>query len=237
MIICPLSYDECSKRILLRPKTAFLMTPSKSKRSTKLKAVISRVSSALKRKNIRPLDGCTLLDIGDTVCNICSTMQGCAMSIGFYNPQVPADALSNIFWEMGMVQGWGRPVLLVANRKEDLPSDFTRDRCFFYETDLHYIKNLTEIVQAIKDREQYYVNILANEAIQSADYERAIKYYQEAFLINGRRQILSKIRKLRTTINSKRIPKDLKSRLTSEIGGFLNDVTRSHVETTKKKGK
>jgi len=228
MIICPLSYDECSKRILLRPKTAFLMTPSRSKRSTELNRVISRVSSALKRKNITPLDGCTLLDIGDTVCSICSTMQGCAIGIGFYNPQIFTDALSNIFWEMGMVQGWGRPVLLVANKKVDLPSDFTRDRCFFYETDPHYIKNLTGIVQLIKDRDQYYVDTLANEAIQTADYERALKYYQEAFLISGRRQILSKIRKLRTIIGPRHIPRDLKARLISEIGGFLNDTTRSH---------
>ena len=227
MIVCPLSSDECSKRILLRPKTVFLMTPSKTKRNIALKTVISRVSSAVRRKGLSPLDGCTVIDLGDTLCNICSTMQGCAMGIGFFHPEVPADALSNIFWEMGMLQGWGRPVLLVATKKEDLPSDFTRDFCIFYETNPQYIKNFSELVQSIKEREQYYINILAGEAIQTADYEKAIKYYQEAFLISGNRQILSKMRKLIKIIKPRHISLDLKIRLISVINSFLTDASRS----------
>ncbi len=229
MIICPLSYDECSKRILLRPKTVFLMTPSESKRSSELDSAISHVSSAVSKINLLPLDGCTLVDIGDTVCNICSTLQGCAIGIGFFNPQIPPDALSNIFWEMGLFQGWGRPVLLLANKKDDLPSDFTRDFCIFYETNSKYIKDLKEIIQTIKKREQYYSDTLADEAIQADDYEKAIKYYQEAFLISGRRRIVNKMRNLRKTIDRPRhIPRELRTRLISLIDTFNRDVTRIH---------
>lgn len=203
------------------------MTPSKSKRNTALSTAISRVSSAVKRKGLLPLDGCTLIDLGDTLCNICSTMQGCAMGIGFFHPEVPSDALSNIFWEMGLLQGWGRPVFLVANRKEDLPSDFTRDFCIFYETNSRYIQDFSELVQLIKEREQYYIKILADEAIQTADYEKAIKYYQEAFLINGNRQIISKMRKLKENIRSRHVSQDLKTRLIGVIDGFLTDASRT----------
>jgi hypothetical protein len=227
MIVCPLSYDECSRRINLRPKTVFLMAPSRSKRTDELQTVISRISSALRQMGLSPLDGSSLIDLGDTVCNICSTMQGCSMGIGFFNPQVPADALSNIFWEMGTLQGWGRPVLLVANKKADLPSDFTRDFCIFYETNRQYRRDFSELVQRIKEREQYYINVLAGEAIQTGDYEKAIKYYQEAFLISGKRPILTKMRKLKTDIGPRHMSTALKTRLTSLIDSFLRDASRS----------
>ncbi len=226
MIVCPLTFDECSKHIVLRPGTVFLMTPSKSKRSIELKRVISRISSELRRQKFTPLDGCSLVDLGDTVCKTCSTMQGCAMGIGFYHPDVPADALSNIFWEMGITQGWGRPVLLIANKKDDLPSDFTRGFSIFFENSHQYIKKFKELLESFRQREQYYIDTLADEAILTADYEKAFKYYQDAFLISGNRQIITKIRKLKDIINSRRIPRDFKTRLTNIIASYLNDATK-----------
>jgi hypothetical protein len=226
MIICPLTLDECSKPIVLRPGTVFLMTPSKAKRSDELKKVISRISSELRRQGFMPLDGCSLVDLGDTTCKICSTMQGCAMGIGFFHPDIPADTLSNIFWEMGINQGWGRPVLLVANKKEDLPSDFARGFCIFFENNLRYVAKLKELITTFKQREQYYADKLAADAILRADYEKAFRYYQDAFLISGNRSIITKIRKLKDMIDSKRIPPDLKTRLTSIISGYLTDAAR-----------
>lgn len=146
MIICPLSQDECSKGIILRPKTAFLMTPSKAKRNNELKRVILRISSELKRQGFDFVDGCSLAELGGAFCKICSTMQGCAIGIGFYHPDVVGDALSNIFREIGMLQGWGRPVLLVATKKEDLPSDFSGEFCIFYENNNRYTRDRKSVV-------------------------------------------------------------------------------------------
>lgn len=225
MIVCPLTFDECSKHIVLYPRNVFLMTPSKSKRSAELQRVISRISAELRRQGFTPLDGCNLVDLGDTVCKICSTMQGCAMGIGFYHPALSADALSNIFWEMGINQGWGKPVLLIANKKEDLPSDFTRGFCVFFENNSRYIRKFKDLIDSFKQREQYII-ALADEAVLRADYEKAFKYYQDAFLVSGNRQIITKIRKLKNIIDSKRISKELKTRLTSIITSYLNDATK-----------
>jgi hypothetical protein len=224
MIICPLSQDECSKRIILRPKTAFLMTPSKTKRNDALKRVISRISSELQRQGFDFLDGCSLVELGGTVCKICSTMQGCAIGIGFYHPDIQADAVSNIFWEMGMLQGWGRPALLVATKKEDLPSDFTGESCIFYEDNNRYISKFRDLLTGFKEREKYYVEILADEAIRTADYEKAIKYYQEAYLISGNRQILNKMRRLKKDLEARRLPIKLRKRLINTIDTFQKDV-------------
>ena len=147
------------------------------------------------------------------------------MGIGFYHPGVPSDTLSNIFWEMGVIQGWGRPILLIANKKDDLPSDFARDFCIFFENAPRYIRKFKELVESFKQREQY-LDTLADEAILRADYEKAFRYYQDAFLISGNRQIVTKIRKLKNIINSRRIPTDLKTRLTNIIGSYLSEATR-----------
>ena len=52
------------------------------------------------------------------------------------------------------------------------------------------------------------------------------KYYQEAFLISGNRQILSKMRKLKEIIKPRHIPQDLKTRLINIIDSFRKDATR-----------
>jgi hypothetical protein len=222
MIICPLSSDECSKRIILRPKTVFLMTPSKSKRNAQMKIVISSISSELIRNGLIPLDGCSLFGLGSTVCKICSTMQGCPISISFYNPDVDTSASCNIFWEMGMMQGWGRPATLVANNKTDLPSDFLGEFCLFYEQG-NYLRKITQLIETFKEREPYYVNTLAAEAIDAVDFEKAIIYLEEAYLISGNRQIITKLRKLKRTVKAKHISIELKDRLNKEIDKFDKD--------------
>jgi len=151
-------------------------------------------------------------------------MQGCPISISFYHPDMDSSALCNIFWEMGMMQGWGRPALLVANNKNDLPSDFLGEFCIFYEPG-NYLRKITQLIETFKGREPYYVSTLAVEAIDAVDYEKAIKYFQEAFLISGNRQIITKMRKLKQTIHEKHISKELKDRLIDDIERFDYDST------------
>ena len=196
------------------------MTPSKAKRNNELKIVIRRISTELKRQGFDYVDGCSLVELGGAVCKICYTMQGCAIGIGFYHPDIQIDAVSNIFWEMGMLQGWGRPALLVATKKEDLPSDFTGEFCIFYEDNNRYIRKFKDLIIAFQDRENYYADMLADEAIKTADYEKAIKYYQEAYLISGNRQILNRMRKLKESIEERRVPIKLRKRLVNAIDSF-----------------
>lgn len=232
MIVCPLSQDECSKGIILQPKTAFLMTPSKAKRNDALKRVISRISSELQRQGFDFLDGCSLIGLGGTVCKICSTMQGCAIGIGFYSPDIQVDAVSNIFWEMGMLQGWGRPALLVATKRGDLPTDFTEESCIFYEDNNRYIGKFRDLLTGFKGREKYYVDKLADEAVKSADYEKAIKYYQEAYLISGKTRILTRMRRLKGDLEAGRVPIKVRTRIISAIDSFERDA-RYKVDTKK----
>ena len=200
------------------------MTPSKAKRNDELKKVIRRISAELKRQKFGSVDGCSLVELGGAVCKICSTMQGCAIGIGFYHPDIKIDAVSNIFWEMGMFQGWGRPALLVETKKEDLPSDFTGEFCIFYEDNNRYISKFKDLIVAFRERETYYSDMLADEAIRTADYEKAIKYYQEAYLISGNRQILNKMGKLKAGLEEKRVPIKLRTRLLNAINSFEKDA-------------
>ena len=79
--------------------------------------------------------------------------------------------------QSGMMQGWGRPALLVANNRTDLPSDFLGEFCIFYEPG-NYLRKITQLIETFKDREPYYVSTLAVEAVDVVDYEKAIKYLQ-----------------------------------------------------------
>ncbi len=88
------------------------------------------------------------------------------------------------------------------------------------------MRKFKELIESFRQREQQYVDTIASEAIRMADYEKAFKYYQDAFLISGNRQILNKIRKLKDNVESRRIPSDLKMRLSNIMTAYLRDATK-----------
>jgi hypothetical protein len=65
VIFCPLTSDECSKKIIPLPRTAFIISPSAAKRPSVLVTVIQEVLSRLKGVDFRAIDGASIVDYGD----------------------------------------------------------------------------------------------------------------------------------------------------------------------------
>jgi len=88
------------------------------------------------------------------------------------------------------------------------------------------MRKFNQLIESFKQRGRYYVDKIADEAIRKSDYDIAFKYYQEAYLISGSRQIITKIQELKDTVEGRRLPPDLKLRIVTLISDYLNSFKK-----------
>lgn len=226
MIICPLTTDECSKVITPYPKTCFLMTPSKEKTTPELKKVIDSIKSTIKKYSLEYIEGAKIIDYGDYLCSICNHILGCSFGIAISSKDIRPPTLCNIFWETGLMQGFGKPVILFLDKRLNLPSDFTRTFTIFFDRD-NYLEKFRKLLKKLMERRNYYSNVLGDIALKVGDYEKAGRYFQEAYLIEENKKDMKKIEQLIETLEKDtNIHSGFKERLHKNLLAFKKGVNK-----------
>jgi len=219
MIICPLNNDECSKKVAPRKKTAFIISRSpKVIEDKKLKKVIGEVDSILKKNGFKCFYGADSASIGDYFCDICSNILSSAFGVAFSSIDTPILSLCNIFMEKGLMHGFGKPVVLFIDHLNNLPSDFKREYIIVYK-DRDYLKKFIKIIKIFKSAQNYY-HKLGDIALKAEDYERAARYYKDAYLMGAKKtnkKINNLIFLLRRDNNNSL---SIKSRLLNDLNTF-----------------
>jgi hypothetical protein len=226
MIICPVTSDECTKPVTPHPKTALIMAPSEEKTTQSLERTLDNIISILEAYPLKFKKGAEIVDYGDYLCSICKTIQGCPFGIAIASSDIPRDALCNVFWEMGLMQGFGKPVILFVDEKKSLPSDFVRNFTIFLDKTEHQ-KKFKELLRSINEREEYYSDTLGDTAFGAGDYEKAGRYYKEAYLISASNNAFQKVDQLVTTLkDASDIPTGFKKRLLEDLTTFKAEASR-----------
>jgi len=224
MIICPLSTDECNKLITPFPKTTFIMSPSKEKTTPELGRVIENIKSTLDTNSLKYIEGSTVIDYGDYLCSVCKYILGCTFGTAISSIDIQKPTLCNIFWEKGLMEGFGKPVILFLDKDINLPSDFTRTFTIFFDRK-DYLEKFSDLLQKLKERRKYYSDVLGDIALQSGDYEKAGKYFQEAYLIEEKPEDMEKISQLIKTLEKDiNIHPGFKKRLHQSLLAFKKGV-------------
>ncbi len=224
MIICPLTLDECSKLITPFPKTAFIMSPSRKKTTPELQEVIENIKSTLNKHSLKYIEGSTIIDYGDYLCSICKYILGCTFGVAVSSIDISKSTLCNIFWEKGLMEGFGKPVVLLLDKNRNLPSDFVRTFTIFFDRK-DYLKKFSGLIQRLKERRKYYSDVLGDIAFQSGDYEKAGRYFQEAYLIEENPEDMKKIEQLVKTLEkTTNIPPGFKKRLHQNLLAFKKGI-------------
>jgi len=236
MIICPLTSDECPKLIPPLPKTVFIMSPSKKKTTPELKEVIENIKSALEQHSLKYIEGSAIIDYGDYLCSICRRILGCTFGIAISSIDISKPTLCNIFWEKGLMEGFGKPVVLFLDKNINLPSDFTRTFTIFFDRK-NYLRKFSDLLQTLKELRKHYSDVLGDIALRAGDYEKAGKYYQEAYLIEENPEDMKKIGQLIKTLGkAANIPSGFKERLHQSLLAFKKGIQSKNTNyATRKK--
>ena len=216
MIICPLTNDECPKLVSPKPKEVFIMSAKQMGKD--LNVIKKKVFSELKKSGFKVVIGAELAGIGDYFCDICQHIIGCPFGIVFFDYDMRPSTLCNIFTEKGLMQGFGKPVIIFVNKLSNLPSDFSRDFVVSYENK-KYIQKFRKIIKKIKSLQKYYFDI-GDIALDAGDFEKTSRYYKQAYLIGGVDR-KNKIKNFIDSLNNDNIQsKGMKERILDDLKSF-----------------
>ena len=166
------------------PRHVFLMMPSHKGQPEHLKPVVRMVEDLLERHRFTYTEGPSLVGLKDYLCSICYDIQASSFGVGFAARGIRAPTLGNIFWEKGLMEGFGKHVILLADRRRSVPSNFVRDFTVFY-TEPDYEAKFEAMLTQTAELPEYYCEVVAREALDAGDVERAAKYLTDAYLISG----------------------------------------------------
>jgi tetratricopeptide (TPR) repeat protein len=225
MIICPLNGGECNTLIPPRPRAAFVMAPSTEYQTDTSKKVLRKIIKVLAELNYEVIEGSSMVRHGDYFCSICQTLQGCALGIAMVYRGLPVKTVSNIFLETGIMQGFGKPVILfVDNKRKTLASDYIRHYAISYNSS-GYLSKYRSLLEDIAKLPEDMYEYLGEFALKAKDYEKAAKYYKEAYLINPKQETVITLESIASTLEkSKGIPRAYKQRLLENIQYFCSMV-------------
>ncbi len=225
MIICPLNQGECNRPIPPKVKTVFVMAPSAQYQTAGVRIVLREVIGALSDLSYNIVEGSKIRRHGDYFCAICQNTQGCAMGVSFVYDGLPVGTIGNIYLETGLMQGFGKPVILLVDKRKTLPSDYARHYAIFFNSKDYLSKYKSLLEDIAKLPEEMYEH-LGQVALSAEDYEKAAKYYQEAYLISPKQDTLVALKSIVSTLEkAKDIPREYKQRLLDSILYFCSKVS------------
>lgn len=206
--------------ILPKPKTVFVMAPSLRYQTVASKIVLRNIIQGLSSRSYKIIEGSKIARHGDYFCSICQDTQGCAFGVAMVHDGLPVSTISNIYLETGIMQGFGKPVIIFADKKRSLASDYVRHYAIFYNS-RDYLSRYGNLLEDIAKLAENVYEYVGQFALKARDYEKAVKYYQEAYLINPKQEILVIIESIASALEeAKGIPRAYKQRLIESIRYF-----------------
>ncbi len=224
MIICPLTSDECSKALAPRPQSCFLMTALPDNPSDKLSNIRKAIKNTCNSLSFQLITAEDISVSGDILCKICHTIRSTSFGISLYLKEFEISAVSNIFLETGLMLGFGKTVFLITEQGHKRPSDFSRTEWILFKSNHDLECKLSKNIKDLLRLPDFYVNILADLALEKKDYEKAAKYYIEAVLISKNKKAKSKLEDILRILKAKKEDTGLERRLSEDIDVFLRSL-------------
>ena len=193
------------------------MSPSKQRSTPQLRRVIDTIIRKLKT-TYQCIDGSKLEGVGDFSCDVCGNIQGCPLGIAVVGEDTPLPTAGNIWWEAGLMHGFGKPIIAVVCDEQHLPSDFVRTYSVFYKK-RGYANKLLRMAQRLTTRTDYFMKV-GSAALKAGNYEKAGLLYREEYLNNRNPECIDKISELIDLVERSTLHAGYKQELVDDLTTF-----------------
>lgn len=193
----PVQGDVLSKHIKYRPQTCFIMTQLGTPIPNEIKNIRRTLEKYLKQKKLKTIDASSDIKGKDFLLKIWEMILSVPVGIAIISKELTPYTLANIFYEIGLLQAYGKETLIIKTKDSFVPSDFVRTE--YIEYDRNFKKKINKFLDWLDEQSEYYANtsiLLEGNPLLSIDYLR------RAFLISGNEkyrrdaQIISQINTL-----------------------------------------
>ena len=176
----PIQYDPIDKPVVYSPRTCFIMTRLGEPVPEVISEIRLQLSEKLKSLSIKEVDASSIVTGRDFLMKIWYQILSVPIGIGIVDESMSAQTMSNIFYEVGVLQAYGKETLIIKTSKAKIPSDFIRTEYISY--DANFQSRLDKYFETIFALEEYFLtmaNQLEKNPLLSIDYLR------RAYLISG----------------------------------------------------
>ncbi len=183
-MICyrPTEGDVSSVPISYRPRTCFLMTQIGKPVPTIAQEIRRRIKSNLSSAGFGLIDSGSQVTGRDFLMKIWNLMLSVPLGIAIIHEDISMKTYANIFYELGVMQAYGKETLVVKTTAANVPSDFVRTEYVNYDED--FDKNFNKFIEGLSSQADYYVKI--SDQLEK-DPLLAIDYLRRAYLITNER--------------------------------------------------
>jgi hypothetical protein len=176
----PVNGDVRQEPVLWRPKTAFIMQQLGDPVPDAVLDTRRAIDQVLKRTGWSAIDASDEVTGQDYLAKIWKLILTCPVGIALVHEGIGPSTLANIFYELGMLQAYGRETVVIRIGKASIPSDFIRSE--WIPTGPSFKQQIGKYIKGLAVRETYYRQMA--ELVERNPL-LAIDYLRRATLLSG----------------------------------------------------
>jgi hypothetical protein len=199
----PTDGDPHTKSLKYRPKTCFIMSQMGANIPSIVTEIRKSLSKSLKSYGIQEIDAETIVTGRDFLLKVWGCIITVPMGIAIVSNEIPPQTMANIFYEIGLLQAYGKETLVIKTKGVNIPSDLVRTE--YLEYDANFQEKINKFLDALFELPEYFETMseqLENDPLLSIDYLR------RAFLITGNNEYREKAKVLYNSSSIKRRAKN-----------------------------
>lgn len=192
----PIDGDPFVKPVEYSPKSCFVMT----KLGDPIPPIITEIREELSKKladlEFKEFDATTLITGRDFLLKIWKQILSVPLGIAIVDESMNAQTLANIFYEIGLLQSYGKETLVIKTKQAKIPSDFIRTEYISY--DGNFNSSLNKYFDTFFSLEDYFIQM-------SAQLEKnpllSIDYLKRAYLISGNEVYKERVKEISSALD------------------------------------
>lgn len=200
------------------PRSCFIMTQLGGTLPGSLIEIRNVLSIELKKRTLLELDAGSQVTGKDFLNKIWKMILSVPIGIAIVTKEMSLSTISNIFYEVGVLNALGKEIIVIKTKEFPIPSDFIRTE--YIEFDSHFANKINNFFDQVFELAEHY-DVMA-ECLEN-NPNLSIDYWRRAYLITGKQIFLKKAKAFFEQNNF-----DTQSKL------FINNFLSTHKRLKKK---
>lgn len=180
ILYSPTNGDVYSVPVNYRPRTCFIMTQLRKPAPAEVVEIRQVLNQCLCGRAIAEIDADSVVTGRDFLMKIWQMIIAVPLGIAILHKTMSPQTLSNIFYEIGSLQAYGKETLIIRTKGTKIPSNLVRTE--YIEYDGSFESKLNKFLEMFLDLPDHFDTIadqMENNPLLAIDYLR------RAYLISG----------------------------------------------------
>lgn len=191
IVYSPITSEVLTDAIKLYPRSAFIMTQLGGTLPQELILIRKALKNNLHQNSFNDIDASSLMTGKDFLDKIWKIILGAPLGIAIITKDIQPKTLSNIYYELGIMDALGKETLIIKSKDYDIPSDFKRTE--YLNFDKNFKNEFQKFIKNLAEREDNYW--LMAELLE-ADPLLSIDYLRRAFLLSPLKKYQNEAKKI-----------------------------------------